>query len=297
MFIVYKGVNELFTSNADLSTPITSTNNNNNNTIAPTTTNIIINSNIISFKMNHNSDIAYLKTAPIELTFAHLHTDTDYQQLEVTPICSYWHYNKRTFDSGHWSSDGCHLKATNKTHTVCQCTHLTHFAILMDIYGVHEQLPEPHQLALTLITIICSVISCISIILTLLAFRFLKIIKKSREQSTTKDLTTITSHLCFCLLASLAVFLAGIGAQKLKARLACSAIALISHYFFLCSFFWMLLEGVQLYFMLVRIFVLDKSPLKRFCLVGYGMPLLIVLASKVCTDVNFDIACQTRIKS
>jgi hypothetical protein len=54
-----------------------------------------------------------------------------------------------------------------------------------------------------------------------------------------------------------------------------------SHYLFLCSFFWMLLEGVQLYLMLIRIFLLDRSPLKKFCLIAYGVPFLIVLFSKL----------------
>jgi hypothetical protein len=43
----------------------------------------------------------------------------------------------------------------------------------------------------------------------------------------------------------------------------------------------MLLEAVQLYLMLVRIFVLDKSPIKKFCLVAYGVPFVIVLFSKL----------------
>jgi len=80
--------------------------------------------------------------------------------------------------------------------------------------------PDIHQTILSIITIVLSTISCISIILTLLAFRFVKIIKKNREQSATKDLSVITTHLCICLLASLSVFLIGIGIKdhKLKVR-------------------------------------------------------------------------------
>ena len=43
----------------------------------------------------------------------------------------------------------------------------------------------------------------------------------------------------------------------------------------------MLLEGVQLYLMLVRIFKLDKSPITKFCVIAYGVPFLIVTASKL----------------
>lgn len=214
MFAIYKNVNELFSSENDLIDESETS----PKAAAAANKKIIVNSNIISFKMNHKRDIDYLKKVPIELTFKHLTSDDDYTQNEIKPICSYWKFDKKTYDRGHWSPDGCHVKQSNRTHTVCQCNHLTHFAILMDIYGVHEDLPENHEITLTIITIICSFISCVSIILTLLAFRFVKIIKKSREQSTTKDLTTITTHLCACLLISLVLFLTGIAAQKLKLK-------------------------------------------------------------------------------
>jgi hypothetical protein len=61
-------------------------------------------------------------------------------------------------------------------------------------------------------------------------------------------------------------------------------IAIISHYLFLCSFFWMLLEGVQLYIMLIKIFSLDRSPVPKFCLIAYGVPFLIVCIS---VSVNY----------
>lgn len=32
---------------------------------------------------------------------------------------------------GYWSTQGCKLVDTNKTHTTCACSHLTNFAILM----------------------------------------------------------------------------------------------------------------------------------------------------------------------
>ena len=34
-----------------------------------------------------------------------------------------------------WSSEGCWLLESNRTHTICKCDHLTSFAVLMDITG------------------------------------------------------------------------------------------------------------------------------------------------------------------
>lgn len=152
----------------------------------------------------------------------------------------------------------------------------------MDLHAVTHTFTHIHHLILTAISVGCSCLSCVCICLTLVAFRFIKIIKKTRKQSTTKDLIIVTTHLCACLLASLVSFLLGVFIQKYSHEpMTCSMVAMVSHYFFLCAFFWMLLEGVQLYLMLVRIFVLDKSPVRIFCSIAYGAPLAIVTASKI----------------
>ena len=191
----------------------------------------------------------------------------------------------RTLEHGAWSQEGCSILNTNLTHTTCQCTHLTHFALLMDMHDMTHAFSSTHRLILTCLTIVGSVISCVCICLTLVAFRFIKIVKKTRKQSTTKDLTVITTHLCACLLGSLVAFLCGIFIHNqdsvVVVTASCSLAAMVSHYLFLCSFFWMLLEGVQLYLMLVRIFVLEKSPVRIFCLIAYGAPLFIVSLSKM----------------
>lgn len=181
---------------------------------------------------------------------------------------------------GDWDTEGCELESSNRTHSMCKCNHLTHFTILMDIYDIQKDQAIHHKMILSILTVVLSIVSCICIILTLLAFRYIKIIRRNRDNSSTKDLTVITTHLCISLLSSLLLFLTGILTQQLNLVKFCSTIALLSHYMFLCSFFWMLLEGVQLYLMLVRIFILEKSPIRKFCLIAYGIPFLIVLFSK-----------------
>jgi hypothetical protein len=46
--------------------------------------------------------------------------------------------------SGKWSQEGCMVASTNSTHTVCKCNHLTHFAVLFDIYGVQRMVTLFH---------------------------------------------------------------------------------------------------------------------------------------------------------
>jgi latrophilin 3 len=95
----------------------------------------ILNTNIISFKMN-KEDENYLKEYPVELTFQHLNEWPSEENHK--PICSYWQYDQITYE-GEWKQDGCHMIKTNKTHTTCSCNHLTHFAVLMDIHGIYEK--------------------------------------------------------------------------------------------------------------------------------------------------------------
>ena len=36
---------------------------------------------------------------------------------------------------GEWSQDGCQVVFSDEDRTVCQCDHLTNFAVLMDVAG------------------------------------------------------------------------------------------------------------------------------------------------------------------
>lgn len=48
--------------------------------------------------------------------------------LSKNVFCVFW---KSTEEGGHWSRDGCFLIQVNKSHTMCKCTHLSTFAVLV----------------------------------------------------------------------------------------------------------------------------------------------------------------------
>ena len=58
------------------------------------------------------------------------------------------------------------------------------------------------------------------------------------------------------------------------------------HYFFLAVFTWMLLEGVQLYRMVVMVFNATMRPLYLY-LTGYGTPLVIVVISAIISPSGY----------
>ncbi|XP_065351945.1 latrophilin Cirl isoform X3 [Cloeon dipterum] len=221
----------------------------------------LINSKIISASLSKGRHIQL--SEPVRMCLKHIKTEN-----VSNPTCVFWDYTMSA-----WSSEGCEVEATNRTHTECKCNHLTNFAILMD---VHETLLAPtHEAYLRILTYIGCAISIIFLLLTIITFQFFRNLKSDR--------TTIHKNLCFCLLIGESVFLAGIG--QTDKHILCGIVAAILHYSFLSAFAWMFLEGYQLYVMLVEVFDAEKPRIKWYYIIGYGAPLIIVLVSGI---VDFD---------
>ena len=83
-------------------------------------------------------------------------------------------------------------------------------------------------------------------------------------------------NLCINLAITQIIFVAGVGKTSINSvPIHCQVIAVLLHYFFLVSFMWMLMEGVFLYFALVKVFITDaKRYIVIFTTVSYGVPLL-----------------------
>nr|XP_022315237.1 adhesion G protein-coupled receptor L3-like [Crassostrea virginica] len=180
----------------------------------------------------------------------------------ATPHCSFWNFSKG--EVGDWSQEGCSLKDLNNTHVTCQCDHLTNFAILMDVSGV--ELGYEHVLSLTFISYIGCVISIIFLATSWLTFQCLGSLQCERN--------SIHKNLVFCLFVAEVIFVIGVG--RTQQKVACAAIALLLHFFFLSAFTWMLMEGIHIGIMLVQVFDAAKSRLKYYYLVGYGAPVVVV---------------------
>uniref|UniRef100_A0A914ZR53 Uncharacterized protein n=1 Tax=Parascaris univalens TaxID=6257 RepID=A0A914ZR53_PARUN len=176
----------------------------------------------------------------------------------TSPTCVWWNSTRLS-----WSSNGCSLELHNTTHIVCHCDHLTHFAVLMDVYD-HE-LPVGHNVMLTFITYAGCSLSVICLLLSLFSFHCF---------GSGGDRICIHNNLCFCLLVAETVFLLGI--WQTQNKLYCGIIAGVLHYFFLAAFTWMLLEGFELYYMLVEVFQSGDSKRPYFYLFGYGCPAVVV---------------------
>uniref|UniRef100_A0A3Q1ATY4 Adhesion G protein-coupled receptor E8 n=1 Tax=Amphiprion ocellaris TaxID=80972 RepID=A0A3Q1ATY4_AMPOC len=146
-----------------------------------------------------------------------------------------------------WSVEGCGVAFTNENYTVCSCSHLSTFALIL-------QIAEVLQITFTIAG--CTVKCCVDY---------------------TKFMSVSRLHLCLNLEGSdwfqdsLSVSL----------QLACTVMAGLLHFLVVASFVWMLLEALQLHLLVrrlskVQVIQRDGLPRPLLYLIGYGVPFVIV---------------------
>uniref|UniRef100_A0A8C5HDY9 Adhesion G protein-coupled receptor L2a n=1 Tax=Gouania willdenowi TaxID=441366 RepID=A0A8C5HDY9_GOUWI len=218
---------------------------------------VAVNSDIIAASINKESSRVFINE-PVIFTLEHIDMEHYFNS-----NCSFWNYSERSM-MGHWSTQGCKLLDSNKTHTTCSCSHLTNFAILM----AHREITVNLYL-LTVITRVGIVVSLVCLIISIFTFCFFRGLQSDRN--------TIHKNLCINLFIAELIFLIGI--DMTKPEIGCAIIAGILHFFFLASFSWMCLEGVQLYLMLVEVFESEYSRKKYYYVCGYLFPAIVVCVS------------------
>uniref|UniRef100_A0A8C1RQY2 Adhesion G protein-coupled receptor L2a n=1 Tax=Cyprinus carpio TaxID=7962 RepID=A0A8C1RQY2_CYPCA len=219
-----------------------------------------VNSDVIAASINKESSRVFI-SEPVIFTLEHINVS---MQHYYNSNCSFWNYSERTM-MGYWSTQGCKLIHANKSHTTCSCSHLTNFAVLM----AHRELlgaDKVQELLLSVISRVGIVVSLICLAMSIFTFCFFRGLQSDRN--------TIHKNLCINLFIAELIFLIGI--DMTEPRMACSIIAGILHYFFLASFAWMCLEGVQLYLMLVDVFESEYSRRRYFYMAGYILPAVVV---------------------
>ncbi|CAH7247550.1 Adgrd1 [Phodopus roborovskii] len=171
---------------------------------------------------------------------------------------------------GIWSSQGCALTEGNLTHSVCRCTHLTNFAILMQV--VPLQLTHGHQVALSSISYVGCSLSVLCLAATLVTFAVLSSVSTIRNQR-----YHIHANLSFAVLVAQVLLLISFRVEP--GTVPCQVLAILLHYFFLSAFAWMLVEGLHLYSMVIKVFGSEDSKHLYYYGIGWGCPLLICIIS------------------
>uniref|UniRef100_A0A8C8A2Z2 Si:ch1073-186i23.1 n=1 Tax=Oryzias sinensis TaxID=183150 RepID=A0A8C8A2Z2_9TELE len=218
---------------------------------------LTVNSHILSASITKESSRVFVAD-PVIFTLEHLDKENYFN-----PNCSFWNYSERSM-MGYWSTQGCKLLETNKSHTTCSCSHLTNFAILMAHRGNRDG--SMHEVLLSVITRMGIAVSLVCLAISLFTFCFFRGLQSDRN--------TIHINLCINLFIGELLFLVGV--NMTEAELLCSIIAGVLHFCFLAAFTWMCLEGVQLYLMLIEVFESEGSRIKYYYSFGYLIPAVVV---------------------
>eukprot|EP00058_Branchiostoma_floridae_P023716 XP_002609206.1 hypothetical protein BRAFLDRAFT_125960 [Branchiostoma floridae] len=123
--------------------------------------------------------------------------------------------------------------------------------------------------ALWYITLVGSSISLLSLATTIFLLLFFGCWKTERS--------FLLMNLVLALMAAQVTFLAGINATSNQTT--CRAVAILIHYFFLASFFWMMAHGIQLFFKVKSVFSATRDRRVEFFLFGWINPGAIVIVT------------------
>ncbi|XP_053398283.1 neurogenic locus Notch protein-like [Mercenaria mercenaria] len=215
---------------------------------------VVINSPILSLTIY--PPVSEKLNPPITFTFEHDSTNF------TGPSCVFWSFQSSGSGPGFWSTDGCAVNTTNENFTVCQCEHLTNFAVLMSPFKEADATSD----ALRIISMVGIGISIACLIVTLvLHFCLWKYLRNDR--------TTALMNLCVALLISYIIFLAGV--DRTESTAACAAIAAVIQYIYLVVFCIMLVEGIELAVTVLYVFK-TKSRIKIMLVLAWVIPAVIV---------------------
>ncbi|CAH2273601.1 adhesion G -coupled receptor E3-like [Pelobates cultripes] len=194
---------------------------------------------------------------PVSFYLLHIEDFNPSHQLK----CVFW-------DKTGWSSRGCVTKTQNASHTLCNCSHLSTFAVLT-LFHEEENIQNSH--ILTWITRIGLAVSIFCLMLSFLTFVLCRTLKSAHS--------SVLSALIGCLFLAQLLFLLGIG--QTGNRVLCGIIAGGLHFLFLCAFSWMSLESILLFLTVRNLQAMNylssrRSHFPLLCAFGFGIPVIIV---------------------
>ncbi|XP_078328117.1 uncharacterized protein LOC111115470 [Crassostrea virginica] len=216
--VIYKNIADILPANSERP----------DDTEKPSQKKAFVNSRVLSLTTQAN--IGSLNP-PLKLTFQNVQTTS---LSGMRPLCVSWNFSTKK-----WSEQGCILVKRDIKGTVCECDHLTNFAILMRPYSSDTE-DEQSLKTISLFGVILSIIFiALTFIIYILTWRFIK-----------SDQNIMMLNLCVSLVLAYVVFISSVE-QKDNEGL-CVAITAVLHYLFLATFFNMLGMGLY-YFMSITV--------------------------------------------
>ncbi|KAJ7999095.1 hypothetical protein DPEC_G00211860 [Dallia pectoralis] len=216
----------------------------------------VINTPVVSITVHDNEELLqHTLDKPITVQFRLVTTEE-----RSKPICVFWNHSLLAGNGG-WSAKGCEVVFRNNTHISCQCYHMTSFAVLMDI----SRRENGEILPVKLVTW--------STVGVTLAFLFLTTLFLLCLRAMHCNKTSIINNGATALFFSQLLFILGI--NQADNTFVCTIIAILLHFFYLCTFSWLFLEGLHVYRMLSEIRDINYGPMRFYYMIGWGVPAFI----------------------
>ncbi|XP_030634210.1 cadherin EGF LAG seven-pass G-type receptor 2 [Chanos chanos] len=217
----------------------------------------VINTPVVSITVHDNEELLqHALDKPITVQFRLVTTEE-----RSKPICVFWNHTIVPGGHGGWSAKGCEVVFRNSTHISCQCYHMTSFAVLMDI----SRRENGEILPVKIVTWSTAGVT--------LGFLFLTMVFLICLRAMHNNKTSIINNGAFALFLSELIFILGIG--QADNPFLCTVIAILLHFFYMCSFSWLFLEGLHVYRMLSEVRDINYGPMRFYYMIGWGVPAFI----------------------
>ncbi|KAH3711462.1 hypothetical protein DPMN_071131 [Dreissena polymorpha] len=224
---------------------------------------VIVNGPIISVSISDNSTKL---VSPIHMTFEHGQKNLT----KMNATCNSWRF--RPEQLGYWDNDGCKVQISNDTITVCDCYHLTNFAVLMSPFVEADEKSRE----IRIVSIVGISVSSLCLLLTIIVFaRLWRYIRSDRY--------ILLLNLITALIISYWIFIGGI--DRTENKIVCTVVAALLHYINSAVFFLMLAESIGILNDVILVFA-QNSPLRKLLVFAWGVPVIIVGSTISITKTN-----------
>ncbi|XP_063050187.1 putative adhesion G protein-coupled receptor E4P [Engraulis encrasicolus] len=180
--------------------------------------------------------------------------------------CVYWEEGE-----GEWSDEGCSVTESNSTHTICSCTHLSTFSLILH---AEEFAPD---LVLLLLNVVAASLGLLCLLAAVVTFAL------CRKNPAVSDPARL--HMALCLLLAQLLFL-NIQSISAEQEVTCGVLSVLTHFLYLSCFVWMTVETVVLLHATRGLQQLSRNaplqppaPWKYVYAMAYGVPLVVVAVS------------------
>ncbi|KAK3511082.1 hypothetical protein QTP70_030149, partial [Hemibagrus guttatus] len=203
-------------------------------------------------------------TKPVQ--FAFKHAEALGQAANV--FCVYWKDTE-------WVEDGCRVTDKKSTYTVCSCTHLSTFALIM--HTDPDKIPRDADDVIELINTVGVSVGLLFLFLTILTLA----VCQRGPKVTNVALLNLSMSLFFAHLVFLLTKQYQENVKKSQFSQLCEVLAGATHFLFLSAFVWMFIEAVLLYICVknlsrIRSKQLEVLNWKCMLVIGYVIPLVLV---------------------